>query len=311
MSVSFPSITIAICTYNRSASLTRTLERLCLLRVDENLRWKVLVVDNNSTDATEAAVAEFSDRLPIHSVRESNQGLSYARNRAVQECSTDLLLFTDDDVLLDREWLMAYASAAVGFPDAGFFGGQVVPYWVSGRPRWFREETLAAFGGLLVTYTLGDETRLYTTEESPPIGASFGFRREVLANLGPFRVDLGARGNRRGSGEDSEMLRRARRQGIVGVYVGSAICQHCVEKARTTCWHAFQYGYHRGQDEVAMGSAARGHASRRRAVFHLLRASYQAIKLRGDRVRLCLRNAGLEFGRLTAIQERNHTTVRS
>ena len=91
-------ITIAICTYNRADSLSRTLQSLAAMRLPPRVDWEVVVVNNNSTDHTDAVIASFSgSRLPIRREFEPRRGLSRARNRAVDTADGDYILWTDDD----------------------------------------------------------------------------------------------------------------------------------------------------------------------------------------------------------------------
>src|SRR5262245_10374780 len=103
---------------------------------------EVLIIDNNSTDLTADITKSFARELPIRRVMERSQGLSHARNRAIAEFEGDTLLFTDDDVSLDADWLSSYALAASKFPTAGFFGGRILPRWDKKPPEWFTGERL-------------------------------------------------------------------------------------------------------------------------------------------------------------------------
>ena len=47
-------ITVAICTWNRSALLDRTLSEMHGLLVPDGIEWELLVVNNNCTDDTDA-----------------------------------------------------------------------------------------------------------------------------------------------------------------------------------------------------------------------------------------------------------------
>ena len=80
-------ISVCICTYNRSASLQRTLELFALQRAADSGQVELLIVDNNCTDDTYQIVEEFRVRLPVRRVTERRQGLAHARNRAVTEFS--------------------------------------------------------------------------------------------------------------------------------------------------------------------------------------------------------------------------------
>src|SRR5689334_7868892 len=122
-------VTVAICTWNRARLLDSTLAQFCKLRIPDGLTWELLVVDNNSTDDTRAVIEKYSGRLPVRRLLEAEQGASPARNRAIAEAAADLLLFTDGDVLVDEGWLAAYVEAAERWPNAGFFGGLITPWF--------------------------------------------------------------------------------------------------------------------------------------------------------------------------------------
>src|SRR3974390_2890956 len=132
-------ISVCICTYNREISLRRTLQSLCLQKSASLTKHEILVVDNNSSDRTEDVVAEFQKTLQIRRVLEPKQGLSYARNKAVLEARGDVLIFTDDDVRVEQNWLVAYQAALARFPNVEYFGGRILPDWGAHKPRWLRE----------------------------------------------------------------------------------------------------------------------------------------------------------------------------
>ena len=104
-------ITIAICTWNRSRSLGATLASIQRLKVSPDTRWDVLVVNNNCTDDTDAVLARFADCLPLSVTVEPRQGLSHARNRAVEATGGDYILWTDDDTVVDIGEFKVYMDA--------------------------------------------------------------------------------------------------------------------------------------------------------------------------------------------------------
>ncbi|MBV9087580.1 MAG: glycosyltransferase family 2 protein [Acidobacteriaceae bacterium] len=72
---------------------------------------EALVIDNNpSDDSTEELVARF----PVRYCRENRPGLNWGRARAVRIVTSELLLYTDDGVVLDRNWA---AQMRVPFAD--------------------------------------------------------------------------------------------------------------------------------------------------------------------------------------------------
>ena len=127
---------VIICTYNRCESLRRTLETLSLMVVPPGLDWELLIVDNNSKDATKQACADFQQRLPLRYLFESKQGKSHALNLAVAVAKADLLIFCDDDVDVDPELDGAAIGTGRGvIPKAAFFSGRVIPRWETTPPN--------------------------------------------------------------------------------------------------------------------------------------------------------------------------------
>ena len=89
--------TVAICTHNRAQLVTRAIEPA--VAQGQACQAEVLVVDNASTDDTPAVLARMArDAAPtLRVVREPRLGLSAARNRALVEASTDIVVFLDGD----------------------------------------------------------------------------------------------------------------------------------------------------------------------------------------------------------------------
>jgi glycosyltransferase involved in cell wall biosynthesis len=286
--------TLAICTYNRADSLAKTLESLCAAEQPE-APWELLVIDNNSKDHTAAVARQFAAWLPLRYVFEGVQGLSAARNRAVDEFRGTTLIFTDDDVRVDPGWLRAYEHAIQAYPEAGYFGGRILPDWHGPKPGWLREPCLPSIDGVLVWFDHGTATRLFEEGEPTPFGASFGLRRSLLERVGNFRLDLGCNGTSVGRSEETDLLLRARRLGAKGVYAGEALCWHFTDPRRLTLRSLYRYGAAGGRSHKAMtGSTFNG--SRLRAGIFLARGVVQLLKGRGDRFRQCIINAGIEMG---------------
>src|SRR5437763_1555056 len=105
-------LTITICTYNRAHFLKDTLESLLLQQINVTFTYEVIVVDNNSVDNTKSVVESFFPKFNASSPRlkyffESTQGKSNAINKAVKAAKGDIIVFTDDDVTFDPQWLAA------------------------------------------------------------------------------------------------------------------------------------------------------------------------------------------------------------
>jgi len=296
MNTSLISISVCICTYNRAELLSATLESLSALDIEPGLDWEVLLIDNNSSDNTRLVLEKFTDKLPLRYVFEPTQGLSNARNRAVRECRSNVLLFTDDDVVVEPSWLNGFVAAARGFPDIDYFGGRVLPYWPKGRPPWLRDEPMPLLSGLFVWYDLGQDTHPYDQAELLPYGASFAIRRRLFEQLGPFRTDLGVSGDTPGRGEEAEYLSRARSSGFRGVYVGTAVCRHRVDPLRLRLDYMYRYGIQKGLERVITDSKTFPGKTFFTELKYALKGLFQLMKGRGDRFRQCVINMGIQNG---------------
>ena len=120
---------IIVCTYNRAESLRDTLRALRAQTTPSARRWEVIVVDNNSRDHTRKIVAEVQRKWPeLRYEFEKAQGLSHARNHGIAAARGDVLLFTDDDVLPEPNWI---ETTLLGLEThrADACGGHIAPIW--------------------------------------------------------------------------------------------------------------------------------------------------------------------------------------
>jgi glucosyl-dolichyl phosphate glucuronosyltransferase len=289
-SLSKADISLAICTYDRCTSLAKTLDSFITINRPE-VAWELLVIDNNSSDETAEVIRSYSKRLPIKYLFENKQGLSHARNRALKVCTGDLLIFTDDDVIVSKEWLCAYIASANQFSDADYFGGRILPYWPQGRPGWVKDETMPFISGLLGHYDLGSANRLYAENEMHPFGANFALRRRLFERLSPFDPAFGVSGKTPGRGEEAEYFQRVRAQGALGVYVGEALCFHRVHPEHLKLTFLYRFGVQKGLAHTRL-TGTPGSGSLLDEILFLVKGVYQLLKGHGDRFRQCIINMG-------------------
>jgi glycosyltransferase involved in cell wall biosynthesis len=231
-------VSVAICTWNRARLLDDTLTHLRRLAVPPGVGWEVLVVNNNCTDDTDAVLARHADHLPLRRLFEPQQGHCPARNRAVQEATGDLLLWTDDDVWVDPNWLAEYVAAARGRPEAAFFGGAIEPNFAAEPPAWIRRH-LATIQYVFALCDLGPEVRELREDEFP-VGASFAVRTALQRRF-PFDPNLGRLGDELRGGDEYQVLRRLRAEGLRGLWVGRARVKHYVPAERLTGRYVWQW----------------------------------------------------------------------
>ncbi len=243
-----PMVTVAICTWNRAALLRQTFDSFLGLEVPAHAEWRVLVVDNNSTDNTRTVVEEYAGRLPLRYVLEVRQGHSFARNRAVDEVASGHLLFTDDDVLVSPQWVAAFVAAIERDPEAAIFAGPVDP-WFTTPPD---PELVAAFPALGRGFCAIDET-VFASNDRVPYGANMGFLRSALGDR-RFRTDLGHSPTFQGGGEEVELCRRMVAHGARSLWCSEMRLRHYVEPKRTTLQYLKGYYRDGGRRDVRIGN---------------------------------------------------------
>lgn len=221
---------IIVCTYNRAESLEDTLAALKALAAPEDLDWEVVVVDNNSKDRTRQIVEQAMKAWPrLRYVFEPSQGLSHARNRGIAETTGRTLLFTDDDVLPEPDWLIT-TLAGLERHQADACGGYIAPIWETQPPEWLTERF---YGFLAVRMDREDDYPIITPAQAP-FGANMAFRRDVFSRVGPFDTSRGRKGKVLASGEDGEMFERILAASMKAVFLGQSRVHHKVEAFRTT-----------------------------------------------------------------------------
>ena len=224
-------VTVAVCTWNRADLLDKTLTQMCSLRIPAGVEWELLVVNNNCTDRTDQVIESYENKLPIRRLFEGKPGKSNACNLAVNETKGNILLWTDDDVLVDPGWIEAYLAAAWKFPNMAFFGGMIDPWYEVPPPKWF-VRNLKYFGKVVALRDFGSEIRPLASHERV-IGANMAFRSEIQRQY-QYDALLSTRPGRHASCEDHELIDRMRADGKEGLWVANAEVKHFIPRERST-----------------------------------------------------------------------------
>ncbi len=242
-------VTVAICTWNRAKLLDQTLAEMQKLVIPEGVEWELIVVNNNSTDDTEAVLARHADKLPLRGLLETKQGHSHARNCAIEAARGELLIWTDDDVLVDPQWLNEYVKAARQWPEAAVFGGTIDPWFEVDPPAWFLRNWNVAQSAFVVRQ-YGREMRPLAPHEGPA-GANMAFR---MADMRAFEFDtsLGRFRDTLTGGDDDNVIRRMRAAGRQGVWVGTAVVKHFLPTERLTRKYLARWFVGAGMTQVRM-----------------------------------------------------------
>lgn len=225
-------ISLVIPTHNRAQELLRELESVVCqdLRPEE---WECVVVNNNSTDDTEARFAEFAARHPecaLRLVNETGPGVSYARNRGLREARAPWVAFIDDDERINPGFLRAYVDLFESHPEAVVAGGRILAEYPSGRPDWMSRYVEMPIANPM---DFGDRVRAFPVGRVPG-GGNMAFRREALLPYGGFDPSLGRVNGELIGGEENDLFERLLRGGETIWYVPGAVMWHIIPPHKLT-----------------------------------------------------------------------------
>ena len=230
--------TVAVCTWNRAALLPAIFDRLARLRYAPG-DWEVVVVNNNSTDDTERVLDAFAGRLPLRRAFETKQGTSHARNAAVGQARGDYVVWTDDDVLVEADWLAAYARAVERHPEAAVFGGPIRPRFEGTPPAWL-SDAWQEVGPAFAARDLGGEPFKFGGKGDLPYGANYVVRAREQRRF-PYDPALGRRLDGGALGEETAVIRAILAAGGTGWWVPDASVEHWIPKERQTIRYLRSY----------------------------------------------------------------------
>ena len=236
-------LTLVIPTYNRSRSLLRALESVARQDLNPAL-WECLIIDNASTDDTAEAVARFAAEHPTLQIRrvvEQQAGVAHARNRGLQEATTELICSIDDDERINEGFLSAYLRFFESHPEAAVAGGRIIAEYEEERPRWISRWTERPIANPM---DYGDTIRPFPAGALPG-GGNMGFRRSVALQFG-FATELGRVGGKLIGGEENDFLLRMQQAGHTLWYLPDAVMWHIIPPEKCTDEYLNRLAYHIG-----------------------------------------------------------------
>jgi len=195
-------VTIAVCCYNAAHYLPNLIEHL--MAQECSMPVEILIINNNSTDHTQDLLDSVTD-TNVHLIRyvnEFNQGIAYARNRAIEESlSSRYLVFIDADEIPEKSWLQS-AINVLGDDETDCVGGKI-SISLSLRPKWLNDSLLPFYGE--VNYS---HQRFRIIDSSTPIwSGNIAYNTRIFQQGLRFDVRYNRKANALGGGEDSMMFR--------------------------------------------------------------------------------------------------------
>ena len=225
-------LSVILCTYNRDKYIYNVLRSIADNDYPHNL-YEIVLVNNNSTDNTQAECQRFQADYPDITFRylvEPSQGLSYARNCGITNALGDLLVYVDDDATVNPQYLRTYADFFQRNPDAVAAGGPILPVYETQEPSWMSHYTRQLITGRLY---LGSRQRQFPRGAFPG-GGNACYRKTVFDAVGPFNVQLGRKGNSLIGAEEKDLFDKMTTRGMHFYYLPNAILYHIIPPHKLT-----------------------------------------------------------------------------
>lgn len=254
-------LSVVVCTRNpRPALLAETLGCLANQSIAP-VRWELVVVDNGSAPPVRGVIDDFPAAWRL--VVEPEPGLTRARLRGIREARGGLIVFVDDDNLLDTDYLQTAADIAARHPKLGAFGGRISPRFEVPPPEWlepFRSHLA------LVDFQRDD---MWGSEGPPivPCGAGLCVRREAalayaeMVAADPRRLGLGRTASSTISCDDTDLVFTCLDQGWTSGRFVALHLTHVIPAERLTLEYqvrlAAGIGYSYGRLEAIRGRASK------------------------------------------------------
>ncbi|WP_297529697.1 glycosyltransferase [Thiohalobacter sp.] len=245
-------LSYAVCTYNRAARLPALIAAMRAQACP--LPFEILVIDNNSSDNTPRVLETLAAQPgpPLRVVRETRQGISHARNRALDEAAErDFLVFIDDDEL-PRPGLLSAALACLDEEQLDCVGGRVhVDFSGLSRPGWLGDELL----GFLAEVDYGDTPFRIEDADHPVWTANIAYRMRLFREHPDLRFDLryNRAGKAVGGGEDIRMFEAMLERGLRLGYCPGMVVDHAVEPWRLRRRYFLALHYESGRKQGLYG----------------------------------------------------------
>lgn len=224
-------LSVILCTYNRERYIYNVLQSIAAGGFGD---YEIVLVNNNSTDDTESECQRFAKDHPEVAMRycvEKQQGLSYARNRGIMESQGEVLVYVDDDAVVNREYLQTYADFFNRNKEAVAAGGPITPrYDGCEEPSWMSHYTRQLVTGEL---NLGTREREFPKGAFPG-GGNAAYRKSVFDEVGLFNVELGRKGNSLIGAEEKDLFDKMTSRGMKFYYLPNAILYHLIPPKKLT-----------------------------------------------------------------------------
>jgi glycosyltransferase involved in cell wall biosynthesis len=227
-------LSLIIATYNGARTLPKTLASINNLAIPDDCQFNVIIIYNNSHDSTPKLLNEYQCTHSLIKLHQAKQGKNSALNLIFENDIPlgQLLIFSDDDVILPTDFIQVYHDLTLSQPDVEIFGGAVIPKWPGEIPLGLLEGVDEVVAFAITPAEAGYQTGLI--EPVKLHGPNMAIRRHVFSQNMKFNENIGPNGGNYMMGSESELLYRLREAGYSAYYQHELKVEHIIRPEQLT-----------------------------------------------------------------------------
>jgi len=233
------NISVIICTHNpRKDYLDKVLKALNNQTLSKQ-KWELIIIDNAS-DRDVSKEVDISWHQHANLIIEEMIGLTYARITGIKNAQSEILVFVDDDNLLNQDYLQNVIEIFNENPNLGAIGGKSIPKFEVEPESWFYETGINLGCRDLgdIKQTIYNNGRIDEYPDFAPIGSGLVIKKKV-ANIYLNKVKdnkesilLGRKGKSLISGEDNDIILYILNSGWGVGYFPNLVLSHLIPPSR-------------------------------------------------------------------------------
>ncbi|HEY4077856.1 MAG TPA: glycosyltransferase [Rhizomicrobium sp.] len=240
-------LTVIFSSRNGGSVLDKTLASLSRAH-DPAGGWKLVAVDNASTDNTRDVMERYSGRLPLTLLTEPQSGKNRALNRAFPHAEGDLFVFCDDDVVVEADWLVRWRQAADDHSQYDMFGGRTEPLWPYDPPQWVLDEVDPG-----IVFATNGHMREGPCDAVALFGTNMAVRASVFSGGLRFNAEIGpSSSSAYPMGSETELTMRLAARGHKSWFTAAPKVKHIIRPHQMERQSIVMRGYRWGRGQAHM-----------------------------------------------------------
>ena len=223
-----PEISVIICTRNRDEMIVDVLKSLKDQTLEKK-QYEVLIIDQSTNEKTQELMKKYND---FKYTKLNSRGVSISRNEGIKQAQGDILVFIDDDILFDENYLSIILDCfkKSNHPPE-MIGGKTHIKFLGEKPDWIEGNLL----GILAHSDFGEETKEYGTHpKHVPYTCNMAVKKGCIDKVGGFSNFISVLDKKLPINDDVIFANKVRSKGHKILYCPQRFVYHRMPSSRLT-----------------------------------------------------------------------------